>query len=166
MHVTDSGYAKGTLSSNRSYYRNAYAYQQQVSRNSTFFNKQKGFAGSSYDSAGRKPQQRPTVLSVTRSLDRLLQEQRDRRTKQLGIGGTFGLFVRKRRILKRRRVLPGRRRRTDHPWLDTSERLRHLPDDDAEVRQAARHSLRAVALRLFRLRFRVRSADHPGRNAH
>ena len=55
MHVTDSGYAKGTLSSNRSYYRNAYAYQQQVSRNSTFFNKQKGFAGSSYDSAGRSP---------------------------------------------------------------------------------------------------------------
>ena len=53
MHVTDSGYAKGTLSSNRSYYRNAYAYQQQVRRNSTYFNKQKGFAGSSYDSAGR-----------------------------------------------------------------------------------------------------------------
>ena len=55
MHVTDSGYARGTLSGNRSYYRKSYSYQQQVSRNSTFFNKQKGFAGSTYDSAGRSP---------------------------------------------------------------------------------------------------------------
>ena len=53
LHVTDSGYARGKLSSDRKYYRSSYSYEQQVSRNSTFFNKQKGFAGSTYDSAGR-----------------------------------------------------------------------------------------------------------------
>ena len=53
LHVTDTGYARGKLSSDRKYYRSSYSYEQQVRRNSTFFNKQKGFAGSTYDSAGR-----------------------------------------------------------------------------------------------------------------
>ena len=53
IYATDPRYAGGTLSGNRKYYRSSYSYEQQVSRNSTFFNKQKGFAGSTYDSAGR-----------------------------------------------------------------------------------------------------------------
>ena len=53
IYATNPSYASGTLSGNRKYYRSSYSYEQQVRRNSTFFNKQKGFAGSSYDSAGR-----------------------------------------------------------------------------------------------------------------
>ena len=37
----------------RSLYRNSSAYKSQVSRNGSYFNRQKGFAGSSYDSANR-----------------------------------------------------------------------------------------------------------------
>ena len=53
IYATDPGYARGAMSSSRKYYRSSYSYEQQVRQNSNFFNKQKGFAGSSYDSAGR-----------------------------------------------------------------------------------------------------------------
>ncbi len=42
-----------TISRNRSNYRNTPGYRSQVSSNSTYFNKQKSFAGSSYDQASR-----------------------------------------------------------------------------------------------------------------
>ena len=41
------------IRNDRSNYRNSSAYRSQVSRNGSYFNRQKGFAGSSYDSANR-----------------------------------------------------------------------------------------------------------------
>ena len=43
----------GSIQNHRRVYRNSSAYRSQVSRNGSYFNRQKGFAGSSYDSAGR-----------------------------------------------------------------------------------------------------------------
>ncbi len=53
IYATDPGYARGAMAPSRKYYRSSYSYEQQVRQNSTYFSKQKGFAGSSYDSAGR-----------------------------------------------------------------------------------------------------------------
>ncbi|MYD51776.1 MAG: hypothetical protein F4W93_09855 [Dehalococcoidia bacterium] len=41
------------IRTDRSNYRNSSAYRSQVSKNGSYFNRQKGFAGSSYDSADR-----------------------------------------------------------------------------------------------------------------
>lgn len=46
-------YRYDTLSRDRTNYRNSANYRNQVSRNSNYFNKQKTFAGSSYDQASR-----------------------------------------------------------------------------------------------------------------
>ena len=43
----------GTIRSNRTSYRNSSSYRTQVTKNTNYFNKQKSFAGSSYNSAGR-----------------------------------------------------------------------------------------------------------------
>lgn len=51
VYVTDVGRAN-TVRGQRDSYRNTSSYNRQVSRNSTYFNKQ-SFAGSGYDSAGR-----------------------------------------------------------------------------------------------------------------
>ena len=45
--------ARSTLTTQRNSYRNSSRYRSQVSRNSSYFSTQKGFAGSRYDSAGR-----------------------------------------------------------------------------------------------------------------
>ena len=43
----------GPIGNQRNRYRNSSAYKSQVSKNGSYFNKQKSFAGSSYDSANR-----------------------------------------------------------------------------------------------------------------
>ena len=43
----------GTIRNERGLYRNSSGYKSQVSKNGSYFNKQKSFAGSSYDSANR-----------------------------------------------------------------------------------------------------------------
>ena len=46
-------YRYDTISRDRTNYRNSSSYRSQVSKNSSYFNKQKTFAGSSYDQASR-----------------------------------------------------------------------------------------------------------------
>ncbi len=46
-------YRYDTISRDRTNYRNSSSYRSQVSKNSSYFNKQKSFAGSSYDQASR-----------------------------------------------------------------------------------------------------------------
>ena len=43
----------GTMNRNRTNYRNSSSYRSQVSKNTSYFNKQKSFAGSRYESASR-----------------------------------------------------------------------------------------------------------------
>lgn len=52
-YSTPRGYARTTLRGNRASYRNTSTYRSQVSRNSSYFNKQKSFAGTRYSSASR-----------------------------------------------------------------------------------------------------------------
>ena len=51
-YATDP-YRYNTISRDRTNYRNSSSYRSQVSKNSGYFNKQKSFAGSSYDQASR-----------------------------------------------------------------------------------------------------------------
>ena len=53
FYRTPPGYARSTLSRQRTNHRSSPKYRSQVSRNSKFFRQQKGFAGSRYDQAGR-----------------------------------------------------------------------------------------------------------------
>ena len=56
------------ISRTRGNYRNSNGYRTQVSRNSRYFSRQKTFAGSSYDQAGRNvSSSRQTYLSSQRS---------------------------------------------------------------------------------------------------
>ena len=84
VYVTDPGYARGKLSSDRKYYRSSYSYEQQVSRNSTFFNKQKGFAGSTYDSAGRN------VSSVRQSYQSRARSTGSYKRSSTGVRSSWG----------------------------------------------------------------------------
>ena len=52
VYVTDA-YRADTIRGQRDAYRHTGPYRSQVSKNGSYFNKQKSFAGSSYDSAGR-----------------------------------------------------------------------------------------------------------------
>lgn len=57
-----------TVKSQRSSYRSSSSYRNQVSRNGSYFNKQKGFAGSSYSNAGRNlSSSRQTYQSTQKS---------------------------------------------------------------------------------------------------
>ena len=57
-----------TISRGRTNYRNSSGYRTQVSQNTRYFNKQKTFAGSSYDQAGRNVSgSRQTYLNSQRS---------------------------------------------------------------------------------------------------
>ena len=57
-----------TISRNRSNYRNGVSYRNQVSKNSSYFNKQKSFAGSSYDQASKNvSSSRQSYLNSQRS---------------------------------------------------------------------------------------------------
>ncbi len=52
-YTTPPTYARTTMTGQRDSYRNSSRYRSQVSRNSNYFETQKRFAGSRYDSAGR-----------------------------------------------------------------------------------------------------------------
>ncbi len=52
VYVTP-GARVSSIRTDRNAYRSSSSYNSQVSRNGSYFNRQKGFAGSSYDSAGR-----------------------------------------------------------------------------------------------------------------
>ena len=67
----------GPIRSDRNLYRNSSAYKSQVSKNGSFFNRQKSFAGSSYDSADR-----------TRSSARQSYQSRARSTGAFRSSGT------------------------------------------------------------------------------
>lgn len=57
-----------TISRNRSNYRNSSSYRNQVSKNTSYFNRQKSFAGSSYDQASRNvSSSRQSYLNSQRS---------------------------------------------------------------------------------------------------
>ena len=57
-----------TVKSQRNGYRSSSSYRNQVSRNGSYFNKQKGFAGSSYSNAGRNlSSSRQTYQSTQKS---------------------------------------------------------------------------------------------------
>ena len=104
----------GSIQNHRRVYRNSSAYRSQVSRNGSYFNRQKGFAGSSYDSAGRNLSSARQSYQSRGPFDGGLQEQRDGRFAAAGArpgrsgfssgrsGGFFGggggqtLFVPKR----------------------------------------------------------------------
>ena len=53
IYTTNPGYARDTMQRTRAQYRNSYSYNQQVTKNTSYFNRQKSFAGSRYDSASR-----------------------------------------------------------------------------------------------------------------
>ena len=73
-----------TLRNQRTNYRTSPAYRSQVSRNSSYFTRQKGFAGSSYDSAGRNLSgQRQSYLSTRRTSGSF-------RTSSTGVRSSFG----------------------------------------------------------------------------
>jgi len=68
IYTTDPGYARNTMQRNRTQYRNSYSYNQQVTKNTSYFNRQKSFAGSRYDSASRNlSSARQSYQSTTRS---------------------------------------------------------------------------------------------------
>ncbi len=52
-YSTPRGYAGTTLRSQRNHYRTTSGYNRQVGRNTSYFNRQKSFAGSRYTDAGR-----------------------------------------------------------------------------------------------------------------
>ena len=52
-YSTPSTYARTTMTSQRNTYRSSSAYRNQVRTNSSYFNRQKGIAGSRYNDAGR-----------------------------------------------------------------------------------------------------------------
>ena len=74
----------GTIRSGRSNYRGSTAYRSQVSRNSSYFSRQKSFHGSRYTNARPKSQPGEIGLSVPKPDEWRLQEQQDRGEKPLG----------------------------------------------------------------------------------
>ena len=106
-YSTPPTYARTTLSRGRASYRSGSRYRSQVSRNSSYFTRQKSFAGSRYDAAGKN-------LSTSRQS----YQQRSRtsgafKASSTGVRSSWGFVQPLGRIPRREPRWFSRRRRRD-----------------------------------------------------
>ena len=83
VYVTDV-YRADTIRGQRDAYRHSYTYKKSGFEEQQVLQHPEGLRRVELRLGRPEPQQRPTVLPVTRSLNRILQGQYDRRAKQLG----------------------------------------------------------------------------------
>ena len=83
-YSTPRGYARGTLTRQRTTYRNSSRYRSQVSKNSKYFSRQKSFAGSRYNQAGR------SQSTARRSYQSRAQSSGSFKTSSTGVRSSWG----------------------------------------------------------------------------